>query len=236
MWRCAPMRVIEFIRDYQALLGSFVGVTGSLLVVWFVSHLNKKKEIKDGKKEIEKIFLMASREFASSVSDLELYFTNVCASLKKTENVMDISLTPKFNYISINEERLFSISKNLDHMLSQQIDIATSAAKRFNGYLEHYEAMPKMLFDYNVKSLEAGLMTKEEVAEDFRESRKNYLESIKACLNEDVPILRRHLLRPIMVQEYTTKEIFKMVFSGVDFDNKLDDDAEILLVSNNYFQ
>jgi hypothetical protein len=227
---------MNIIKEYQSLLGSSLGVAGSVFVIWFTLFLTKKKEIEGSKKEIEKIFLMASREFASSVADLELYLTNVCDSLKKTENVMDISLTPKFNFISINEERLFSISKNLDHIFSQQIDIATSAAKRFNGYLEHYEVMPKMLFDYNVKCLEAGLMAKEEVAKDYKESRKNYLESIKNCLNKDVPILRRHLLRPIMVQDYTNKEIFKMVLSGVDLDKKLDENAEIILVSNNYFQ
>lgn len=220
--------MIEFIKDYQSLLGSFMALTGSLFVFWLSSFLNKRKEIKDNKKEIEKIFLMAFRECDLSVNDLELFFNAIQRNIKDRKGKMDVLLPPRFNRIFINEERLFVLSKNLDHIFSQQIDIATSALKRFNGYLEQFEEMSKLMFDCEFKSVQAGIISKKEAIKNYEESRKKYSENIKKCLSSDIKIIKRHILRPIMIQQIKAKQLKNENFL-INLDEYLDNIADISL-------
>ena len=77
-----------------------------------------------------------------------------------------------------------ALSKNLNHILSQQIDIANSAAKKFNGWLEQYERMPELIFANNVKIFEVGLETKEEALKDYNRDMGLFADVINKCLKE----------------------------------------------------
>lgn len=224
----------EFIKDYQSLIGSFLALTGSLAVFCLAFFVNKRKEIADSKKEIEKIFLMASRECDLSIDDLKLFSKETQKQIENKKGKMDVFIAPRFNRIFINEERLFALSKNLDNITSQQVDIAVSAIKRFNGYLDQFEEAPKLIFDFDLKSLQAGVITKEEAIKDYEESQKSYIENIKKCLNNEIKIVRRHILRPIIIQQINIKQV-KNEVSIENLDKQLDDLAEKLLIMNGVF-
>lgn len=221
------MALLELINKYQTLIGSFLGIIFSV-GFWFLKmYFDKKRQIMGSKKEIERIFFMAARESEDALRDLKMYVEVVCKNLGIKEAGMDVFLPPKFNRIYINEERLFMLSQNLDFMISQQIDIATSSAKKFNGYLDQFESAPIAIFEYTIKMLQTGMISKDKVSRNYDLQREKYIKHIEHIIDNYVEILQKHLLRPIVAQNYKESNLWSMPPGA--FDEMLDAEAGIML-------
>src|SRR4030042_5751474 len=104
-------------------MGSFLGVIFAIIFWYFTSYINKRRKIKNNKKEIEKIFLMAIRESEDALRDLKKYVSATRETLKRLRTELSVGIPPRFNRIYINEERLFLLSKGLNFITSQQVDL-----------------------------------------------------------------------------------------------------------------
>ncbi len=222
------MNLVEFIKEYQSLVGSFLAVISSLFIVFINFYINRRKEIRGSKKEIEEIFLMAARESEDIVKDLEYFLFEARKKLQKREAGMLVFVPPKFNRIYLNEERLFGLKKNLGFILSQQVDIATSSGKKLNGYLNHFENGPGLIFDKAIKVLEVELMTKDKAIGVYIKDLENYLNGIEKILSGEIGIAQKHLLRPVVAQKHGECELDKMPLEILD--KILDKETEIVLL------
>lgn len=224
------MDILNIIVEYQTLIGtligSFLAIISSIFLWSLKEWYDNIKKMKDNQKEIENIFNMATRESEDAFKDVQMYITKAREALNKEKKII-ISIPPKFNRIYLNEERLFFIKNNLDFLTSQQIDIAVSSAKKFNGYLDQFESMPVFLFDSMTKEIETGIFTQEEALKNYRSDQIRDLDRVEKLLNGGMLIVQRHLFRPIVVQSKKYRKIPKYV----DVDKQLDFEADIVLAA-----
>lgn len=224
------MDIIDLIKEYQTLagtlIGSFLAIISSVFLWSLKEWYENRKKIKETQKEIENIFNMATRESEDAFKDVEMYVTKAREALNKDKKIT-ISIPPKFNRVYLNEERLFFIKNNLDFLTSQQIDIAVSSAKKFNGYLDQFESMPLFLFDTMTKEIETGIFTQEDALKNYKNDQIRDLDRIEKLLNEGMLIVQRHLFRPIVVQSKKYRKVPKYV----DIDKQLDFEADIVLAA-----
>ncbi len=224
------MALLNFIKDYQALIGSFLGLIFSVAFLYYKLYLEKKCKIENDKKEIEKIFFMAFRESEDAIKDLNMFISKVRNDLKNAKDEINVFIPPKFNRIYINEERLFTLSKDLSFIISQQVDIATSAVKKFNNDFEQLEFIPKFIFEGTIKILKSNLISKEKAINDYVRDQEKYLKMADSILNKDVKVLQRHLFRPIVALVLENKELNNIPKN--ELDNYLDKKAELLCVAS----
>ena len=221
------MNLTELIKDYQTLVGtltgSFLAIISSILLWSLKEWHDHRKKIKDAKKEIENIFLMATRESEDAMKDLAGYIKAV-RSIKENAKEIDILVPPRFNRIYINEERLFTLKKDLNFIISQQIDIAVSSAKKFNGYLDQFESSPDTILATTLKMLQAGLISKERAIESYNFDKKVNLNNMESNLKGSMLRVQKHLLRPIIVQSPK----YRRISDGVNIDSELDMEADIV--------
>lgn len=223
------MNMLNFINEYQtligALLGSFLAVLSSLFLWYLKEQAENRKLTKNNHKEIENIFFMATRESEDAFKDIQLYVHGTQASLKKKSKGLSLSIPPRFNRIHVNEERLAIIKQGLSFLVSQQIDIAVSSAKKFNGYLDHFEHQPVFIFDATTKLIQSGVLSKEEAIKEYSGDQMRYLSQISALLDKEIITVQRHLFRPIVAQLPKYRKIPR----GVDVDKDLDAIADIMV-------
>ncbi|MDD5528172.1 MAG: hypothetical protein PHO56_04355 [Patescibacteria group bacterium] len=230
------MNLAEFIKEYQTLIGSIVGsflAIISSIGLWYIkTHFEKNSQIKGDKKEVENIFFRASRECQDSIGNLKNFVNKSGEILKNRAAELNVILPAEFNKIYINEERLFVLSKNFHHIISQQIDIAVSAAKKFNSWLEMYEESPRILYKYNIEDLKVNIKSKDETIKSFQEDQRQYILGIEDCLKNKVKIIQIQLLRPAVALQKKDKELEEMALSG-KLDKIMDDEAKLNLELNN---
>lgn len=219
----------NFIKEYQALIGSFIGLFFSVVFLYLKLHVEKKHKVENDKKEIEKIFSMAVRESEDIIKDLDMYISTVLSDLKIKKGGLNLFIPPKFNRIYINEERLFSLTKNLEFIISQQIDIAISSAKKLNNDLDQLENYPKFIYENTIKIIQSGLDTKEEAIENYVNDQEQYLKRIKDLLDGDFKIFQIHLFRPIVALAYGDRKLKKIPEAILD--KKLDQSASLLVTA-----
>jgi len=230
------MRLIEFIKEYKTLIGSIIGsffaIISSIGLWYLKTRFEKNSQIRGDKKEVENIFLRASRECQDSIGNLKNFVNKSGEIIKNRTAELNVILPAKFNKIYINEERLFVLSKNFHHIISQQIDIAVSAAKKFNSWLEMYEESPQIFYKYNIEDLKANIKSKDEMIESFQEDQRRYILGIEDCLKNKVEIIQIQLLRPVVALQKKDKGLEGMALSG-NLDKILDDEAKFNLKLNN---
>jgi hypothetical protein len=221
------MHVLNFVKEYQSLAGSFLAVIFSI-GLWYAKEVfEKRKEIRSNKEEVKNIFLMATRESEDAIKDVRMYVTEASKVLTEKKEKINISLPPKFNRIYINEERLFSLKNNLDFILAQQIDIAVSSAKKFNGYLDNFEFMPKFIFDGTMRLIETGVSTKEGALKDYKRDQTKNLDKMETLMNDEMLTVQMHLFRPIVAQSPK----YLNVPEGIDVDKELDAETTLLVMA-----
>jgi hypothetical protein len=229
------MSVIEFIKEYQTLIGSIVGsflaVISSIFLWSLKTRFEKNSQIKGDKKEVENIFFMALRECQDSIDNLHNFINKSKESAKIKPTEMHVILPAKFNKIYINEERLFILSKNFHHIVSQQIDIAVSAAKKFNSWLEMYEGFPEFIYNHNIEDLRTKTKSREEMIKSYSEDQEKYFLGIEDCLKNKVDIIQVQLIRPVFALQKKDKELEWMALSG-NLDKIMDDGARFYLDLN----
>jgi hypothetical protein len=155
------MNTVEVIKEYQALVGSFLAIFSSIFLWYLKEQYEKREQLKNNKKEIENMFFMMVRDTEESVKDLNHFIPLIRQKLSKYKDEIHIFQHSKFNRVYINEERLFVLKQNLDFILSQQIDIAVSSAKKFNSFMESIEFEPSFIFDSTIKTIKSGIESKE---------------------------------------------------------------------------
>jgi len=223
------MNFVEIIKEYQTLAGtlagSFLAIISSILLWSLKEWYESRNKIKNNKKEIENIFFMAARESEDALKDIKMYIVEARKGLDKSGEKIFISVPPKLNRIYVNEERLFLLKNNLGFLFSQQIEIAISSAKKFNGYLDQIESVPIFIFDSIIKMLETNILSKDEAMKDYKIDQIRYLNNTEFLLKNDFLVAQRHLFRPIVVQLPKYKNLPK----SVDVDKELDADASIPL-------
>jgi hypothetical protein len=167
---------------------------------------------------------MASRECHDSVNSLKKF-------VKKTKEIVDensdnivLALPSRFNKIYINQERLFLLSKNLHHIVSQQIDIAVYDAKEFNSWLDMYEKLPEVIYRNNMETIKLELKTKEEVIKEYLADLDNFVCNMGECIKNNVCVIQLRLLRPALALLHKDGELEKMMSDGV-LDKKLEQEA-----------
>jgi hypothetical protein len=215
----------KFIHEYQTLIGSFLAIFSTIMLWYFKEVHEKNKQLQNNKKEIEDLFFMASREAEESVMDLIDYADKLRKNLGKKENVMDVFQHLKFNKVYINQERLFVLKQGASFILSQQIDIAVTAANKFNGILEGIEFGPTFIFDSTIKLIEAGVETKELAIKNYIKDQEAYVKNIEFMLDHHIKKAQILMLRPLaaMAPKYEN------VPDNVDVDKQLDLEAELIL-------
>lgn len=229
------MAFVGFIKEYQTLIGSFLGVIFPI-GLWFVYKFFEKREAeKESKKEVEKIFLRAVRECEDSIKNMTLFAEKLQKNIKINNTSFDVILPPQLNRIEISNERLAILSKNLHHIISQQIDIAISEAKKFNGWLEQYEKMPVFIFDANIKVLQAGLQTKETVVKEYYKDLIRYADGVMENLQLHSRLIQLHLLRPVMSIQAKAKDLERLFITN-GLEDFLDTAADAFLFMNKGFQ
>jgi hypothetical protein len=223
--------MINLIKEYQTLIGSFIGAL-SPVALWFLYKLFEKKEAKkDSKKEIEKIFLAASRECDDSIKNLLSYIDNLKKSVELNNKNFKVTLPPRFNRVIVNEDHLVVLSRNLHHFISQQIDIANSAVKKFNGWLDQFERMPEFLFDGSLKMLQVGLDSKETIIRVYYNDLNEFIKMVSDHMNEHAKTIQLHLLRPVFVLKEKKAHLEKLFYSD-ELENYLDKIADTYLFLN----
>ncbi|MDD4901729.1 MAG: hypothetical protein PHE24_01195 [Patescibacteria group bacterium] len=229
------MSLIEFIKEYQTLIGSLVGsffaIISSIGLWCLKTYVEKKRQIKGDKKEVENIFLRASRECQDSIGNLKNFVNKSGEILKNRTAELNVIFPAKFNKIYINEERLFVLSKNFHYIISQQIDIAVSAAKKFNSWLEMYEEFPEIFYNHNIEDLKVNIKSKDEMIKSFQEDQRQYILGIEDCLKNKVKTIQIQLLRPAVALQKKDNELEGMALSG-NLDKILDHEARFNLESN----
>jgi hypothetical protein len=230
------MFFIEYIKEYQTLIGSVVGsflaIISSIILWSLKTYFEKKSQIKCDKQEVEKIFLMASRECQDSIDNLKNFVEMSKEVAKNTAEEMNVIIPSRFNKISINEERLFVLSKNFHHAISQQIDIAISAAKKFNSWLGMYEEFPQIFYKYSIEALKANIKSRDEAIKSYQEDQKKYIMGIENCLKNEVDTIQIQLLRPVIAIQNKDKDLEKMMISGW-LDKVMDERAKQYFDLNN---
>lgn len=218
-----------FVITYQPLIGSFLAITSSVFL-WYLKHLfDERKQFKNSEKEIENIFLYASRESEEAFKNLEYYVSGVRNSLSmEKEGGMHVFVPPKFSRINLNEDRLFQLKSKLDFTTSQQIDIAMSSARTFNGFMDGFERTPEFIFEASARLVETGFETKEESSKDYYKSIKHELDKIESMLKKEILTSQRHLLRPVasIASKKHLKGIPKEMLDGV-----LDEQTDLILAA-----
>lgn len=227
----------ELITQYQTLigsiLGSFLAILSSIFLWYLKEFADIGKRIRDNEKEIERIFFMATRDSEDALTDLKYYVTDAKKHTEESTTELLLNIPPKFNRIHINEERLTLLKEGLSFVTSQQIDIAVTSAKKFNGYLEQIERMPTLMFDYIIKMLQSGFLTKDEVIEMFNADQLRHLTQTEAMLNKEVITCQRHLFRPVVSLSKKWEKISKNIPTEV-LDKMLDTEADLLVVAMKY--
>lgn len=221
------MFLLKFINEYQALLGSFLAVIFSVGFWYFKDSVEKRRLKKDHAKEIENIFFLAARESEEALKDIRYYLTMARKDHQNKVGEFPISLPPKFSRVHIDEERVTALKQYFGFIVSQQIDIAVSAANKFNGYLEQIEGMPKFIFDSMIKRLQAGLASKEQAQGSYFGDQERFLKGLEPLM-EDINVAQRHLLRPLVALIHAYKEPRGVV---IDMDEILDREADLILAA-----
>lgn len=218
------MYLLEIIKEYQVLVGIL-----SPIALWYLKELyDKRKELKNNKKEIENIFFMMARDSEESVKDIIAYIQLVRESLKSNKDEINVFQHSKFNRIYINEERLFTLKKDIGFVLSQQIDIAISSAKKFNSYMESIETEPVLLFDVTVKTIESSIETKEKALAGYERDLNSFLNRLTFMTENDIRKAQINILRPVVALSPKYKKFSKRKTSPL-MDQVLNDEAEIIL-------
>lgn len=216
----------SIIFQYQTLIGSFLGVVLPIGLWYLKDVIESKREKENEKKEIENIFMMATRESEDAVKDLERYVATTKEGHNKNSGEMHVFIPSKFNRIHINEERLFQIKKDLSFEISQQVDIAASSAKKFNSYLESFEKVPYFIFDANLRMLSAGIYLKEKSLSLYLKDQEDNIQLIEELLKYEIPTIQRHLFRPIAAIARDGQKVPRSMI-----DKTYDNDAELLLLA-----
>ena len=220
---------MNFINIYQTLIGSFLAIISSV-ALWYLQEWNKNRtHFKSNAKEIENIFLMAMRESELVLENMEYYVSATRKSLKNVKEI-GISLPPRFNQIYINEERLFLLKDGLGSVMSQQVDIAISAAKVINGHSESFGHAPQALFDNSMRLIEAGITPKEKALEKYLTSLHSYLNTMDETLKGGFITAQRHLLRPVIACAYINNKDFLNSIPEESIDDTFDKQAGIILM------
>ncbi len=191
---------MKFINEYQALIGSFLAIFSSL-TLWYLKELyEKNKCLKNNKKEIEDMFLMISRDAEESVKDLIDYISSVRKNLDldKKDKKFHVFQHSKFNKVYINEERIFVLKKGINFTLSQQIDIAVSACKKFNSLLEAVEFEPTFIFDSTIKLINTGIESKVYGIDSYKKSINSFFKKLEHLLDNDFKRAQINMLRPVV--------------------------------------
>lgn len=220
--------IINFARDYQSLIGSFVAVIFASLFWYIQFKFSEFLERKKFGKEIENIFLMATRESEMAFKNVQGYLTEARRALEKHKDEIHLITPTQFSRVYVNEERLFTLKSNLDFIISQQIDIAVSAAKMFNSYLESFEEATNLIFDSNMRLLELGLIDKERAIKEYNADQSQHFKQIEELLKHNMLTAQRHLFRPIVAQAQSRKRPWRKVPLGMA-DSILDAQAEVML-------
>jgi len=228
------MNILVLIKEYQGLIGTLVGsflaIVSSISLWIFKGKIEARRELKNNNKEIEKIFIAAIRECIDSENNLIAYVEEVERKMNKDNKDLNVFLPPKLNRVYVNEDRLIALSRKLDHVSSQQIDIASSAVKKFNGWLEQFEKTPEFIFDASIKILQTDLKSKGEVVKDYYKSIKRYNESVKE-FNERVEITKLHILRPVAAMQHKKRNLEKLFISN-KLESALDSFSKCFLLVN----
>ncbi len=196
----------NFINTYQTLIGTFVGSFLAILssvLLWFLKEgYEKRKLTKNNRDEIDSIFFMAGRDSEEAVRDMAHVIPNIReGTTKMTSEKNLLFLTPqKLNRVFISEERLTTLKQGLDLVTQQQVDIAISAVKKFNGYLENFESIPMYIFDSNIKLINSFPHIKEEAVKMYKENIEAYLAHFEEIIPLHIETAQRNMLRPIVAQ------------------------------------
>jgi hypothetical protein len=229
------MNFLEVIKTYQTLIGTFLGsflaIISSILLWSFKNYFEEKKQVENDKKEVEKIFLMASRECSDSINNLKNFVKETKKMIERHSDEISLLIPSRFNKIYINQERLFSLSKRFHHAISQQIDVAVYDAKEFNSWLEMYERFPEIIYKNNVDTIKLGLKTKEGAMKECVADWEKFISSIEKTIKEHVGVIQLRLLRPALAVLYKDKELERMMASG-QLDKILENQAKAYLDLN----
>jgi hypothetical protein len=228
------MDYIFLIKEYQTLIGSLVGSFLAIISsvgLWFLnSYFKERKEIEDSKKEIERIFIAALRECEDSINNIKFYVESLEKNIRAKNESFDVIIPPKFNRVVINEDHLIGLSKNLHSLVCEQINIANSAAKKFNGWLEQFEETPIFLFEASMKVLQAGLKTKEETTKEYYKDLDRYAKVITDHIDHNFETIQLHLFRPVVAVKDKERHL-ENLFSSNELDDFLDGIAKSTLSS-----
>lgn len=218
-----------FIYSYQTLIGSFLGVTLPIGLWYAKDLLEARRQKKRNRAEIHDIFFMAGRESEEAVKNIRHFTGSVRNSLNGYGvEKFHVFTTPRFSRVYINEDRLFELKHGLDFETSQQIDIAVSAAKMFNGYLDQFEKGPDFIFESTVRMLESGLISKEKAQKEYFEDTYRNIGKMEGMLKKELISCQRHMLRPIVALAHKRSQLKKWCSAGV-MDRILDDEASQML-------
>ncbi len=199
----------------------------SSIGLWYIKdQFDRSREKKEAEKEIENIFFYASRESEEALKNIENYVSGVRKSLEDKEDDIDIFIPQKLTRVNLNEDRLFSLKKQLDFNTSQQVDIAMSAARVMNGYLEGFERTPQFIFDATIQLISSGINTKEKAIRSYNTDIRRQLDSIESLTKDEIIIVQRHLLRPVAA--LASKKQLKTIPREL-MDEMLDDHADLIL-------
>lgn len=228
---------LDTIDKYQTLIGTFLGsflAIISSVLLWFLKEAyDNRKLIKDSRKEIDSIFWMAGRDSEEAVRDMK----HVIPSLKKDiakmiqENDLLFFTPPKLNRVFIDEARLIELKQPLDPVTQQQVSIAISSVKKFNGYLENFESLPGYIFDSNIKLINLYPTKKEDGVKMYKENVDEYISHFEQIIPTHLESAQRNMLRPIVAQanKYNLKIYNKR--KNPDVDKELDGLAALILLT-----
>ncbi len=216
--------MIAFIDKYQTLIGAFAGsllaVLSSVFLYLIKDSYEKEKLIKNNGNEIESIFYMAGRDSYEAVRDMKHVLPNIRAGMTKMvkENDLLFFTPPKLNKVFISEERLTILKQGLSFIAQQQIDIAISAVKKFNGYINQFESMPAYIFDTNIKLINLYPHTKEEAVKMYKENVDEYLNYFENIMKTHIESAQRDMLKPVVINgdKNLLKELNKLKVSEAD--------------------
>lgn len=197
----------DFIIKYQTLIGAFIGPFLAVLTSLFLWYLKevfeKKKTVAQNKKEVTSIFLMSARDSEEAVRDMNFILHNLQDDAANMIDVNDILLctSPKLNKVYISEDRLTALKQGLDFITQQQIDIAITASKKFNGYMEQFEEMPSYILDSSTKLSQMLSLSKDEILTTYKEHTTTLLEHFQKIMETHIITAQINLLRPAVVSE-----------------------------------
>lgn len=229
--------LMDVIDKYQTLIGAFVGSFLAILssiLLWFLKDFYENRRlIKNARKEIDSIFWMAGRDSEEAMRDMKHVIPSIKEGVVKMveENDLLFFTPPKLNRVFIDEARLITLKQPLDFITQQQIDIAISSVKKFNGYLDHFESLPDYIFDSNIKLINLYSTSREDGVKMYKENIDEYLAHFESIIPTHLETAQRNILRPIVAQISKANLKEYNVMKNPEVDVELNDLAAVILES-----